>query len=116
MIHRLLTTTLVALPLFCIAQKNKRTLDSLERLVPVQKDSALVGTYNELTWEYRLVDRDKAIDYGNKAIALGNRIGYLKGVAQAYNDLGIIFYDKENYDTAIYLYNRSADMRPGSGR
>jgi two-component system, NarL family, sensor kinase len=111
MSYRLLITTLVALPLICFAQKNKRTLDSLERLVSVQKDSALVGTYNELTWEYRLVDRDKAIDYGNKAIALGNKLNYVKGVAQAYNDLGIIFYDKENYDTAIYLYNMAVGMR-----
>lgn len=111
MIRRTIIILVMALPLCSIAQKNKNTLDSLERLIKSQTDSTLVGTYNELTWQYRLVDRDKAIDYGNKAIALGRQVNYLKGVAQAYNDLGIIFFDKENYDTAIYLYNQAVVMR-----
>jgi two-component system, NarL family, sensor kinase len=109
--------TLIALSAgqLLFGQNNTRLLDSLEQLIPSQKDSALVKTYNELTWQYRLVDRDKAIQYGNKAIALGNSIGYPAGVAQAYNDLGIIFYDKELYDTAIVLYGRAMDMRRKMG-
>ena len=97
--------------LFTQAQNNQRIIDSLEKLIPAQKDSALVATYNELTWQYRLVNRNKAIEYGNKAIELGKKINYLKGVAQAYNDLGIIYFDKENYDTAIALYQQSLNMR-----
>ncbi len=93
------------------AQKNKAILDSLLRLTKVQTDSQLVQTYNELTWQYRLVDRDKAIEAGNEAIQLAEKINYKKGIAQAYNDLGIIFFDQENYDTAILLYNRSAALR-----
>lgn len=93
------------------AQSNQPVIDSLEKLIPSQKDSVLVGTYNELTWQYRMVDRDKAIAYGNKAIELGSKINFLKGVAQAYNDLGIIFYDKEAYDSAIILYNKALEIR-----
>ena len=103
---------LLLLPcIFCNAQTTSPLIDSLEKLVPVQKDSSLVQTYNELTWQYRLVDREKAISYGNKAIEKGRQINYLKGVAQAYNDLGIIFYDKENYDTAIQLYQQAMQIR-----
>ena len=93
------------------AQKNKAILDSLEKLLPIQKDSLLVQTYNELTWQYRMVDRDKAVRYGKLAITLGEKINYKKGIAQAFNDLGIIYFDKENYDTAIALYARSAEIR-----
>jgi two-component system, NarL family, sensor kinase len=95
--------------------KNQRVLDSLERLVAKQKDSQLVKTYNELTWQYRMVDRDKAIAYGNKAIELGQRLNYQPGIAQAYNDLGIIFYDKEHYDSAIALYTKALDIRKKMG-
>lgn len=102
---------LLACTLTGFTQKNKAVLDSLEKLVTSQKDSALVKTYNELTWEYRTVNRDKAIEYGNQAIALGKQIGFPKGIAQAYNDLGIIYFDKENYDTAVYLYTQAVDMR-----
>ncbi len=93
------------------AQKNKTVLDSLEKLVLIQKDSLLVQTFNELTWQYRMVNKEKAIEYGNKAIEFGSRIKFKKGIAQAYNDLGIIYFDKENYDTAILLYNKSINIR-----
>ena len=101
----------VLLPIICLGQKNKPILDSLEKMAAQQADSTLVKTYNELTWEYRLVDRDKAIEYGNKAISLGTAVQFPKGVAQAYNDLGIIFYDREEYDTAITLYQQSVAIR-----
>ena len=93
------------------AQKNKVIIDSLEKLISIQKDSLLVQTLNELTWQYRMVDKDKAIEYGNKAIEAGKKINYHKGIAQGYNDLGIIYFDKENYDTAILLYNRAIQIR-----
>jgi two-component system, NarL family, sensor kinase len=88
-----------------------KILDSLIKLTYSQKDSLLCNTYNELTWQFRNVDRTKAIAYGNKALELANKLGYKKSVAQAYNDLGIIYYDKENYDTAILLYNNAIAIR-----
>jgi two-component system, NarL family, sensor kinase len=100
----------------CLAQpKNQQILDSLEKLLPQQKDSVLVRTLNELTWQYRLVDRDKAIAYGNKAITVGQQVNYQPGIAQAYNDLGIIYFDKENYDTAIALYGKAMEIRKKMG-
>jgi len=96
---------------YIVAQKNKAVLDSLEKLIAIQKDSSLVQTFNELTWQYRMVDKDKAIEFGNKAIEFGNRIKFNKGIAQAYNDLGIIYFDKENYDTAVLLYNKAINIR-----
>jgi two-component system, NarL family, sensor kinase len=115
MIGRLLCAFSILLFLTCDAQKNRSTIDSLERLTRIQKDTSLVKTYNELTWEYRLVDRDQSIAYGNKAITLGQQLKFLRGVAQAYNDLGIIYYDKENYDTAIQLYEQAAQIRKKLG-
>jgi signal transduction histidine kinase/tetratricopeptide (TPR) repeat protein len=100
--------------LFCVlvvkAQTNK-TIDSLEKVVRKQEDTTLIKTYNELTWHYRTVDQNKAIDYANKAIALSLRYKFDKGIAQAYNDLGIIYYDKQNFDTAIVLYNKAFEIR-----
>lgn len=92
-------------------QPNAKIIDSLEKLTSTQKDSALAKTYNELTWQYRLVDKDKAIMYGNKAIELSKKIRFPSSTAQAYNDLGIIYYDKENYDTAIQLYQLAMPIR-----
>lgn len=93
------------------AQRNKPIIDSIERVLKTQKDTTLVKSYSELTWQYRLVNRDKAIDYGRKAIGLGKKLNYQRGLAQAYNDLGIIYYDKEQYDSAIALYSDAVKIR-----
>ena len=96
--------------LYASAQTNK-LIDSLERIAHQQGDTSLIKTYNELTWQFRNVSQDKAIAYANKAILLSLRYNYEKGLSQAYNDLGIIFYDKQNFDTAIALYNKAFEIR-----
>jgi len=93
------------------AQKNKHIIDSIESVLKTQKDSALVNSYSELTWQYRNVNREKAIYYGFKGIALAKNIKYLAGLAQVYNDLGIIYYDKDLYDSSIQLYNDALKIR-----
>jgi signal transduction histidine kinase len=97
------------LPVILSAQQN--TIDSIEKLIPKQKDSNLAKSYNELTWQYRAVDQDKAIEYGNKAIELGNKINFSKAVAQAYNDLGIIYYDQQDFAGALSSYKKAFDIR-----
>lgn len=92
------------------AQTNK-IIDSIERTMQNQHDTLLVKSYNELTWQYRNVDKSKAISYGNKAIELGSKLDFKKGIAQAYNDLGIIYYDQQDFDTAITLYHKAYDIR-----
>jgi len=86
-------------------------IDSLVKLTISQKDSHLIKTYNELTWQYRLVNQQKAIEFGNKAIELSLKQKFDKGLAQAYNDLGIIYYDRQNFDTALLLYNKAFVIR-----
>lgn len=93
------------------AQKNKPIIDSIEKALPTQSDSAKVKSYSELTWQYRSINREKAIYYGNKGIALAKKINYQEGLAQVYNDLGIIYYDKELYDSSIILYNAALQIR-----
>lgn len=104
-----LAFTVFFLPKNLKAQQN--TIDSIEKLIPKQKDSNLAKSYNELTWQYRTVDQDKAIEYGNKAIKLGNSINFNKAVAQAYNDLGIIYYDQQDFNSALTSYKKAFDIR-----
>jgi len=104
---------LLAFSLFycCIILAQQNKIDSLEKLILKQKGEILGATYNELTWQYRGIDFNKALSYGNKAIQLGKTINHLPTIAQAYNDIGILFFDKELYDTSIYLYNKSLQIR-----
>jgi two-component system NarL family sensor kinase len=111
LIPKLTCALLCSLPLLLIAQNARPVLDSLEKVAAGQTDSTLVKTYNELTWQYRNVNRDKAINYGRKALTLAGEVNYQAGVAQAYNDLGILYFDNEQYDSALLLYKQSATIR-----
>lgn len=93
-----------------IASENK-VIDSLENLIQSQKDTDLVISLNELTWQYRTVSQEKALVYGNRALELSVRLGFDKGIAQSYNDLGIIYYDMEDYSKALEFYNNSLQTR-----
>ena len=93
------------------ANAQQRTIDSIEHLLPAQHDSVLAASYNELTWQYRNIDRKKAIDYGQKAIELSQKINYLRGEAQAYNDLGILYMDAQDFEAALASYTKAIPIR-----
>lgn len=101
----------MACPLLLMAQKKTPAIDSLEKLLTKQKGEALAESYSNLAWEYRMVDREKAIAYGNLALEKSRDLRSSSHIAQAYNDLGILYFDKENYDTAVALYNKSFEIR-----
>ena len=106
-----LSALLLFLCLVFRANAQQRTIDSIERLLPAQRDSVLAASYNELTWQYRTIDRKKAISYGQKAIELSHRINYLKGEAQAYNDLGILYMDAQDFEAALSSYTKAIPIR-----
>jgi signal transduction histidine kinase len=86
-------------------------IDSLEKKLTILKDSSLVDMYCELCWQYRFTSGKKAIEYGNKAIDLAKQINYKKGLAQAYNDQGIIFYDLQEYEKCLANYKEALRIR-----
>ncbi|MEO7309677.1 MAG: tetratricopeptide repeat protein [Chitinophagaceae bacterium] len=93
----------------------KKIIDSIEKILPSQKDSVLAKSYNELTWQYRSVDRGKGISYGEKAIALSQQIKFPTGEAQAYNDLGILYMDQQEMDKAVASYRKAIPIREKLG-
>jgi signal transduction histidine kinase/tetratricopeptide (TPR) repeat protein len=113
MIIRAITAIALVIAIYnnAAGQRVKPLIDSLERIVPIQKDSALVDVYSELAWQYRAVDRNKAINYGQKAINISRKIKYQRGLAQAYNDMGILYFDSEKYDSSIALYKEGLKIR-----
>ena len=96
--------------LLCSAQPS-RIIDSLETAASHQSDTALIKTYSELVWQYRSINPAKAIAFGRKASVLAQSLHYNKGLAQVYNDMGIVFYLKQTFDSALLFYNKALDIR-----
>ena len=86
-------------------------IDTLERQLQTAKDTSRVKILCDLCWEYRFVSANKALEYGNEALTLAQELKYTKGIAQSYNDMGIIFIDQGNYQKAIEWFNKSLAIR-----
>lgn len=110
--------SLVLVNLFCslmFVQAQPTVVDSLEHLLATLKGSAKVDVLNELTFQYITIDPSQAKRYGQQAIILGQTIDYPKGLAQSYNDLGMVYYYTVNLDSAAILFEESLVIRQDMG-
>ncbi|MBE0641457.1 MAG: tetratricopeptide repeat protein [Bacteroidales bacterium] len=90
-------------------------IDSLRQRLSSVQDTQYVLTLSDLCWEFRLVDQDSALNYGQQALSLARRLKYAKGEAQALNDLGIIHIDRSEYSAALDHFTRALQIRQGLG-
>jgi len=86
-------------------------VDSLKQTYPTKQGEEKASILADLCWYNRTISSDSAIKYGRKALDFSNSIGYQKGVAQAYNDLGIISLDLTDYAKALSLFDSSLIIR-----
>ncbi len=91
--------------------KANQVTDSLQLLLAKAQDTTKVKLLCDLCWEYRFVSAEKALEYGQEALSLSESIGYDKGIAQSYNDMGIIYIDKSDYSKAIAFFENSLQIR-----
>jgi signal transduction histidine kinase len=128
-----------------LSQAQNKVIDSLVRQLIINNDVLKAQTYKALCWQYRNIDRKKALEYGEKglflakqnkdkrttaeimrfisvihwhflyyedalaqtqeALALSKEIKDVVGVGFCYDNLGVIFYDQEEYQKSeIYLF------------
>ena len=72
----------------------QKKIDSLERVLKLAKlDTSRVNIMNRLIDAYNGVDSLKAFQRGNEALRISKKIDYLKGIADAYIQLGGLYRD-----------------------
>ncbi len=85
------------------AQKQGQELiDSFVRILPaLPDDSNKVKILNKVSYEYTQTNTSEGIAYGQKALALAKKLGWKKGLADAYNSLGANYMFKAEYAGAL---------------
>ncbi|MES2287948.1 MAG: tetratricopeptide repeat protein, partial [Bacteroidota bacterium] len=86
-----------------------RNIDSLLILIKTAlPDTNKVNHLTNISREYIIIrEYDQGLKYGNKALALANSLivknerGWFKGIANAYSNIGIIYWKQGNYPQAI---------------
>ncbi len=86
--------------------------DSLTQLLNVSNpDSNKVKLLNDLAWELKISDPDKARNYLDNSVQLSQKLKYQKGEAQAYNNRGVVETIGGDYDLAIQFYEKALAIR-----
>ncbi len=92
-----------------VAQENKE-IDSLKALLSKAKEDSLkVNTLIELSKLY-VYDPDTSIIYADKAIELSEKLGYRRGLAQAWKYSGLGRFNQGDFLGTVQYYERSLAM------
>ncbi len=103
--------------LFChlmtsLFSQNLKIIDSLQTLTKTAKeDSTKVNLLKKLSESYLEIDLEKSFDYAKRSLELSEKIGFKKGIANAYFLLGNVSNYKAEHREAIVWYKRSLDIR-----
>ena len=78
-------------------------------------DTNKANILNNISQVYWGNDPDKASDYTNQCLALSERIGYKKGIGNAYNSKGVIEWYKGDYLSALEFHKKALKLREEMG-
>ena len=104
---------LILLCSFCwgnlYAQKQGQALiDSLLLELPKQKeDTNKVDMLASMSFIYYNISPDEGIKYGQKAVELATTLDWKKGLANAYNCIGVNYYRESDYLMALEYYQKA---------
>ncbi|HXC06432.1 MAG TPA: tetratricopeptide repeat protein [Bacteroidia bacterium] len=88
-------------------------IDSLLRLVKADKEDTLkvIHEYG-LCREYsKIGEYDKGLEHGKDALALALNLNFKKGIAQSYNNIGVIYWYQGNYPSALKRHFAALEVR-----
>jgi serine phosphatase RsbU (regulator of sigma subunit)/Tfp pilus assembly protein PilF len=101
---------------YSFAQRSK--IDSLESYLGDKKisDTSRVNALNELSRAYLQKSMDKGVKLADEAIALSEKIGFKKGLANGYNNRGVLQWQQgdfpsalESFETSLAIFEEIAD-------
>ncbi len=79
-------------------------------LQKTKTDTSKVVVLNKIAWEYRKNELAKAFEYLNQARILGEKHNFSSGLAITYKYIGILNYNENNLDSALYYYTLSINQ------
>ncbi|MGZ3898811.1 MAG: tetratricopeptide repeat-containing sensor histidine kinase [Bacteroidia bacterium] len=92
-------------------------IDSLQTLIKTDKeDTSKVKHLNQLSWSQKSISLYKeALESLNKALDIGQRANYKKGIADSYNLIGVVYLEQGDYNHALENYMLAMEMRKETG-
>ncbi len=90
--------------------------DSLKNLLKTSaEDTNKVVILYGLCLKFADNEQDKALQYGNEALALAEQLGYKHGSAASLSNIGIVYYYQGNYKSALKYYRKALKINKDIG-
>ncbi len=97
-----------------VAQNQK--IDSLRSLLSSQApDTSMVNTLISLAFEFRFINSDTTIEYGNKGLKLSDSLKFEKGKAQALRNIGVGYMYGDHIDSALHFARQAEHIAKSIG-
>ena len=64
----------------------------------------------DLCWHLKYSDPPKALEYGHQAISIASKNGFDALQAYASNNVGVVFWAKSDYDSAVYYLDKTREL------
>jgi len=94
--------------------QDQTKIDSLQNLLKTKlKDTTRIKTLNALGWELKYVNPDTSIYYSERALALAQKAGWEKGIANSIRNAGVFNHIQGNYPLALDYYNKALGIWKG---
>lgn len=93
------------------SQNKKAIIDSLKITLQAKKDTSLIKTLDEISWQFKAINIDSALNYSKKSIVLAERLEYDKLTALVYNTLATVYEAKSELDSALYFHKKSLTIK-----
>ena len=94
-----------------IYAQNKLDIDSLiYQFEKLPSDTLKVQTANHIVNYYMYRDGSRAMEYAQKELQLSEELGYDSGIALANYQLGIVYNNLDEIDSAKYYYKKSLKL------
>lgn len=87
-------------------------IDSLKKIAtsPLH-DTLKIKALSDLCYEFLSINQDSSIFFGERAVALAEKVDYKKGLGNARSDLGLAYFFKGDLNNAISLWESASSIR-----
>lgn len=90
--------------------QSQNSVDSLIKVAEKSNiDSVKSQVYNEIANALKGRDNKKAMFYAEKSLSYGEKSSFMKGIANVYKTVGIIYYFKGELDSAFLSFDKSLE-------
>jgi tetratricopeptide (TPR) repeat protein len=99
-----------------VSAQTSPAIDSLQRALKNASDSKdKIRLSNQLAFEFRSIDPLQTLSYGKSALNLSRKSNDARGESDALHKIGLSYYYRDTYDSALWYYRKSYDLAVRNG-